>query len=325
MLACLLFPFPADGGWKLETLPDEWHFAGFENSLDISGVAAANGRQCLVGSDESFYVQPGVIQRAKKRIESRRPIALPLKNENGGKLEIDIEGIAYSKANHAYYVVGSHGLGKKKGDFQPERFAVHRLGVDTATGLVKPGDIQRGSLLPWLEKTPRLAPYVKEKLQANGLNIEGLASRGGKLYFGLRSPNIDDHAFVIEIDSDKLFNGTPARELTLHRVKLGRGRGIREIATVHDGFVILAGSAGAEATKKIPHTLYDPKGSEFSLLLWDGKSAVPELLGTLESRRGKAEGLLVLENKPGRVELLVIYDSLPGGLPTALRLTRAEQ
>jgi hypothetical protein len=305
---------------RLEVLPDQWHLAGFENSLDLSGLAAASPTQVLVGSDEMFHVQPGTIDRGRQRIESRRPIALPLVAD-GGKQEIDIEGVAYSPTEQAYFVVGSHGLGKKKGDLQPDRLSVFRLQVDPATGAIEKSGITRGSLLPWLEKTPLLAPHVGKPLQQDGLNIEGLTWSGGKLYFGLRAPNRNGEGLVIELGTRELFSGSP-RELRVHRIEVERGRGVREITAVRDGFIVLTGNAAAEASKKFPVTTAPGPDTRFDLLFWDGRDRHAEKIGTLPENGGKGEALLVLDDTDSHIDLLVVFDGLLGGEPMAVRVHR---
>jgi hypothetical protein len=304
----------------MEVLPDEWHLAGFENSLDLSGIAAANSRQVLVGSDEMFHIQPGTLDRANHRIESRRPIALPLESD-GGKLEVDIEGVAFSPEKQAYYVVGSHGLGKKKGDFQPDRQSIYEVPVDPRTGLVRREGIRRTSLLPWLVKTPLLAPHVKQPLQQNGLNIEGLTWSDGKLFFGLRAPNKDGRGLVIELATGELFGGKPG-PLKVHDLPVAKGRGIREIAAVRGGFVMITGNASAEASKKIPVSTAPGPDTRFDLLFWNGRDPAVEKIGQLPENGGKGEALLVLDDTPTHLDLLVVFDGLLGGEPMSVRLHR---
>ena len=307
------------GSRRMEVLAEEWHLAGFENSLDLSGIATSNGTQVLVGSDESFYIQPGEIDRAKHRIESRRPIALPV--EATKKAEVDIEGVAFSPDDQAYYAVGSHGLGKKKGDFQADRHSICQIPVDPGTGLVRKEGIRRASLLPWLEKTPLLSPYVKKPLQQNGLNIEGLTWSGGKLFFGLRAPNADGRGVIIEIAPGEIFGGKP-RELKVHEIAIPKGRGFREIVALKEGFILLTGNASAEASKKIPVTMAAGPDTRFDLLYWPGGGAQAEKIGTLPDNGGKAEALLVLEETAGHADVLVIFDGLQGGEPVAVRIRR---
>jgi hypothetical protein len=309
------------GPLRLEVLSQEWQLAGFENSLDLSGIAAANKTQCLVGSDEMFYIQPGVIDVAKQRIESKRPIGLPVKSK-GKKQEVDIEGVAYSPDDHAYYVVGSHGLGKKKGDFQPDRHSIYQVPVDPATGQVRKDGIRRASLLPWLEKTPEVTPYLKKPLQENGFNIEGLTWSGGKLWFGLRAPNQDGRGLVLELAPGQIFDGGKPAAMPVHEIAIAKGRGIREIAAVRDGFIVLTGNASSEASKKIPVSAAPGPDTRFELLHWNGRDAKAANLGRLPENGGKGEALLVLDDRETHVDLLVIFDGLPGGEPMSVRIRR---
>jgi hypothetical protein len=320
ILIGLLTFHPLHAEWRMEILPDEWQIAGFENSLDLSGIAAANATQCLVGSDESYYVQPGVIDPAKRRIESLRPIALEVSSEPR-KAEVDIEGVAYCPWEKAYYVVGSHGVGKKKGNFDPDRHSIYRMRVDPEKGTVVKDGIQRTSLLPWLEKTPVLAGHVKAPLQQNGLNIEGLTVSGDRLFLGLRAPNKDGRGLVLEADPADLFQGEP-RSLKVHEIAIEDGRGIREIVAVSGGFILVTGNASAEPTKKIPQTLAKGPDNRFEILFWDGINAAPATIGTLPENGGKGEGLLVLSDTGKWIDLLVVFDGLPGGEPLALRIHR---
>jgi hypothetical protein len=316
-----VLPFSqASAEWRMETVSRDWHFAGFENALDLSGIAAANATQCLVGSDESFYIQPGVIDFTKKRIESRRPIPLQV-TEKPKKAEVDIEGIAFHPGDQAYYVVGSHGVGKKKADFQPDRHTLHQVSVDPKTGRIHGDGIRQTSLLPWLEKTPELAGYVKKPLQQNGLNIEGLTVSNGHLFFGLRAPNKDGRALIIEAAPDDLFHGKPGK-LKVHELAIEPNRGIREIAAIKGGFIIVTGNASAEASKKIPNTLASGPDTRFEILFWDGAKDTASRIAELPGNDGKAEGLLVLADTESHVDLLVIFDGLPGGEPLNLRLHR---
>ena len=315
--ACPAGPEP----FRMEVLPSEWQLAGFENSLDLSGLASAGGTQVLVGSDESFYIQPGEVDAGRRRIESRRPVALPLqKAAKGKKAEVDIEGVAFSPDERAYYVVGSHGVGKKKGDFQADRHSIYRIPVGT-DGKVMEDKIRRASLLPWLERTPLLQPHVKQPLQQNGLNIEGLTWSRGKLYFGLRAPNKDGRAVVIEASPIEIFSGKP-KQLELHEIVVPRGRGIREIAAVRDGFLILTGNASAEASRKIPISQAPGPDNHFKLLHWSGGGASATKLGTLLPNGGKAEALLVMKDEAAHADVLVIFDGLPGGGPLEVRIHR---
>ena len=316
----LLVSQPLRAEWRMEILPDEWQLAGFENSLDLSGIATATATQCLVGSDESFYIQPGVIDAAKRRIESRRPIALDV-TASPKKAEVDIEGVAYCPREKSYFVAGSHGVGKKKGEFEPDRHSVYQVPVDPGTGLVRKDGIRRTSLLPWLEKTPLLAAHVRKPLQQNGLNIEGLTVSGDRLFFGLRAPNKDGRGLVMEVDPAVLFQER-AEPLKVHEIAIEEGRGIRDIVSINGGFILVTGNASAEPSKKIPQSEAKGPDKRFEILFWDGAGSATARIGTLPENGGKGEGLLVLEDAASHIDLLVIFDGLPGGAPLTLRIHR---
>ena len=309
----------SDKQWQMDIAPHTWNISGFENDLDLSGIATSNGTHILVASDESFYIQPGKISSSDSRINPDPPI--PLTDINREDTELDLEGVAFSASENTYYTTGSHGLAKKKGDFQSDRYSVFRLAADPKTGATIPTTIERTSLLPWLKKTPLLKPHLDLALQKNGLNIEGLAVVDRTLFFGLRAPNKNGEGFVIEISADSLFEQKP-RALKLHRLALASGRGIREITAVDDGFLIITGSASAKASKTIPVSHTRNPAHRFDLLHWDGTSRTPTRIGTLPDTGGKAEALLVLRDNPEFLSLLVIHDSLPGGGPIAINLTR---
>jgi len=308
--------------WQMKVVGETWHLAAFEESLDLSGIASADMRHCLVGSDESFYIQPGLIDSGKNRIESRRPIPLIPTTQADKNTEVDIEGVTWSPRDSSYYVTGSHGLGKKKADFQPARNTLYRIPFNTAKSEINPASIRSASLLPLLEKFPETASFVRRPLQQNGLNIEGLTTSNGRLYFGLRAPNIDGRGFIIDVDPAAVFDDKNDKP-HVHSVDLGTGRGIREIAAIHDGFLIITGNASAEASKKFPETQAPGPDDRFEALHWnpaDGSRTTR--LGELPRNGGKAEGILLLEQTTHTIELLVIFDSLPGGAPLTLRLTR---
>jgi hypothetical protein len=187
---------------------------------------------------------------------------------------------------------------------------------------VRKDKIRRTSLLPWLEKTPVLEDHVKQPLQQNGLNIEGLTYAKGKLFFGLRAPNKDGRGFVVELGPTELFAGKPGK-LEVHDLSIPRGRGIREIAAVKDGFILLSGNASAEASKKIPVTMAPGPDDRFEVYFWNGSDSSDCVkLGSLPRNGGKAEALLVLEDTADHVDMLVVFDGLPGGEPMAVRFLR---
>jgi hypothetical protein len=321
LLACLPHITLAEAPWRMKLTDEPWKLTGFANDLDLSGIASADGRHCLVGSDESFSIQPGRIDPATRHIEALPAVPLLPPHLLTAKTEVDIEGVAWSAADSCYYVTGSHGLGKKKGEVQESRSRVFRIPFDAATGTIQPAAIRFATLRGVLEGFPETKPFLLKPLQQNGLNIEGLTVSGNRLYFGLRAPNVENLGYVVEVDPASLFDGEGAAP-RLHPVELGPQRGIREIATLAKGFLILTGNASAETSKQFPETLAPGPDKHFELLYWNpADDPQTSHIGSIPAAgKGKAEALLIQNESPERIDLLVLFDSLPGGGPLALRL-----
>ena len=102
-------------------------------------------------------------------------------------------------------------------------------------------------------------------------------------------------------------------DYSLRFVRLG-GRGIRGMASVSTGFVLLAGP------------MADGPGS-YQIYHWDGKDTVPgsdrahaemgrvDLLGEVaHPEDGKAEGIVVLDESASGYELLLVFDGVERGI-----------
>lgn len=307
--------------WKLTPAPQSWSAEGFAEALDLSGIAAVGNGHCLVASDELAAVQVGRIDRRRGRLAAGVMVSLA-GSPTGKPPEIDIEGVAATPDGKKYYVTGSHGVGKKKGDVQPTRFAVYELPVDPKTGEIRRSGIRQASLQSWFERSAEFGSHLYRPLQLNGVNIEGLAYAKGRLYFGLRGPNLDGHGFVIETEAKALFGGEPV-DGRLHKLPLGEGRGVRDLVACRDGFLMLVGNASAEPTKKFPVSQAREPDARFQLAWWaPGESPALVWLGELPHGMGKAEALLVLEDTPDAIEVLILHDGAPDGGPVAYRLSR---
>jgi len=73
----------------------------------------------------------------------------------------------------------------------------------------------------------------------HALNIEGLAAKNGTLYFGFREPAKDKNAYVVSVSARQLFSGVGNLEVT--KLKVGGGRGIRDLLSIPEGFLPLIG------------------------------------------------------------------------------------
>jgi hypothetical protein len=318
--------FGADGGKPWTRIEEMGRYSWQGDVLDpknLSGLAFISDRFGLIGADEMRAVQIVEISRPDKMLRVRDTITLARSGS-----EIDIEAIAAE--GDSYYITGSHGASKKKGEQQDNRYSIFRLRVDPATGMPRgwkaggsrpPTGLQRSSLADVIRADPVLGAHFEQPLQQKGVNIEGLAVRNGQLFVGFRNPNLGGYAFVMEIRADDVFGGAARPAYTLHKVRLGEGLGIREIVAARSGFLIIAGNAGSEPSKKYGAAEDYDKDRDFSLYRWDGKSTDADRIGALPRVEGKAEAMAILEETADSVTVLILFDGPQGGRPTVYRIS----
>jgi hypothetical protein len=220
---------------------------------DLSGMVLFSATHGLIGADEGAAVQVFELRRARRELHVVDTILLA----NDGQ-ELDIEAIA---ADQAYcYVIGSHGASKVKGELQASRHGLFRISmedlrsrystspVDSARRVTgnRAVRIERSSLATLLQNDPILGPHFHRPLQQQGVNIEGLAARHGRLVAGLRGPNLGGTAFAIQVNADDLFAEPSDVSYRLHRLAVGRGYGIREAVVAQDRVLLILGNSGSE-------------------------------------------------------------------------------
>jgi hypothetical protein len=290
---------------------------------NLSGLAFISDRFGLIGADEVRDVQAVEVSRQDKTLRVLETISLVRFGS-----EIDTEAIAAE--GDCYYIVGSHGASKKKGERQDNRYSIFRLKVDPATGRPSgfkvgnarlPAGLQTASLAGVIRADPVLGEHFGQPLQQKGINIEGLAARNGQLFVGFRNPNLGGYAFVMEIRADDVFGGGSRPPYTLHKLRLGEGLGIREIVAGKSCFLILAGNAGSEPSKKYGETEDYEKDRDFLLFSWEGKGTEVHKIGALPKTAGKAEAMAILEETNDSVTVLILYDGPNRGRPTVYRIS----
>ena len=306
-------PAARDGGqWTRVESAGRYSFRGeVLEDEDLSGLAFISGRFGLIGADEARAVQ--VVERSQEAKTLRVVKTIPLLRSGD---EIDIEAIAAE--GQYYYVVGSHGVSKKQGKHQGNRYRIFRLKANPTTGL--PADVEVATLADILRADKVLGEYFEVPLQQKGVNIEGLAAREGRLFVGFRNPNLDDHALVMEIGAEDVFGRRQRQAYRLHRLPLGPGLGIREIVTGKSGFLIIAGNAGSEPSETYTDSEDYEEDRDFVLFRWDGKGPDAHRIGPLPDVRGKAEAMAILEETDDHITVLVLFDGPKGGRPTAYRI-----
>ncbi|MEP9352447.1 DUF3616 domain-containing protein [Xanthobacter sp. KR7-65] len=281
----------------------------------LSGMACAtpagqSERICLLAGDENDLLWSVTLGPDKIRLLERIHLS-----GSDAQTEIDLEAVAFDPkaGGGSYYVTGSHGAARNKGTYQATRYEVFRIPADPTTG--KPTGLSRtGALAKVIFAIPELAQVACGPnmscvpLNAGGLTIEGLAAREGMLYFGLRNIAKDGRATILKVPADALFAGpTPNGEMLSVRLD---GNGVRDLAAVPGGFLILAGLPGDD----------DDLPQRRSVIhFWDGQGETTKPLAQIISTgAAKPESLLVLADSSagGPYRVLVISDGEDEGLPT---------
>jgi len=301
------------GQWSRVERVNHYSFVGSVlEDTDLSGIACLADGKCLVGADEGRAVQLVELSRTARTLKAVRTIPLL----PSGK-EIDIEAIAAE--GDTYYIVGSHGISKKQGEQQVNRFRIFRVKLDLATGV--PAGVNAAALSGILRGDPVLGDYFETPLQQHGVNIEGLAVRHGRLFVGFRNPNLGGSPIVMENAATDDIEARPTRpSYVLHKLRLGEGFGIREIVATENGFLIIAGNAGSEPSEKFTESEDYDEDREFSLAFWDGKGSDVHRIGVIPNTPGKAEAMTILEQSPSEITVLILFDGPKGGQPTVYRI-----
>lgn len=286
-----------------------------EARQNISGAACAPTQppfqSCLAVNDQKKYAQ--FFSVAGNKIVPGAVIRLLGDN---AATDPDAEGAAYHDGY--FYVTGSHGVGRKNGK-ENSSFAVFRFKVNARTGKpafevtdsrVVSAIEKSGALRAAIRRAETIGPYAEKPLDANGVNIEGIAVDGGRLYVGFRGPSVEGRAFILSAAVEGLF-GVKDMAPKVHALALGPATGIRDLARVDGGLLVLAGPVNEQQAAPAVYRWNAASGSLKKLA---------ELSGTPPG--AKAETLLVLEQQPQRTRVLVMYDGPANGQPTEYLLPR---
>ncbi len=292
----------------------------------VSGIACSlNAQQqqvCLLAFDEGVHARWATLKDAAMVAE---PAPLVLRDDTG---ELDAEGAATD--GRYFYVTGSHSAKRKTGESNPHSRHVIRFQRDPATGRALrsadgglAGYADTGRLWTVMQAQPALKAFAKENAalgEEAGVNIEGVAVRDGRLYFGLRSMGA-----VLAVDAEALFTPAAAVQATVTPLVLGTGRGIRDMQAVDKGFLLLTGPNDAEAHQ----------GVGWTVAWWDGQASTtpvtPKVLASLDlgkvklgdcDKETKPEALTVLKETPGSYEVLVLSDGMCEGGPLAFTVPK---
>ena len=284
--------------------------------MNLSGAACVptmpKFTSCLIANDEKKYAQ--FFSISDSTLTPQQLIRL----SNADK-DPDSEGVAYDAG--FFYVTGSHGRSRKKDTDNDSSYAVFRFAVDPATGIpkFKPSEkdvvgVESSSRIrEVIETDDHIKAFFNKPLAAGGINIEGIAVKNGQMHLGLRGPSQKGNAFVVSVDADPLFTEKGGLKPKVTPLALGENTGIRDLAAVNAGILILAGPTREEV---VPYTVW----------LWDGAGTTAKPLGTLDlsgvDKGAKAEILLPLEEDGSNIRVLVMFDGLENGGAMSFKIPR---
>jgi hypothetical protein len=316
---------PVQTQWKVDP--------PFEDDKDhprqeLSGAACTTRKppftSCLIVNDETKYAQ--FFSITDTTIKPDKVMRLRAKDAAG---DPDGEGAAYDDG--FFYITGSHGRARKNPNKSSvPSYVVFRIAVDKATG--RPKTISKDEVVG-VEETTRvhdaihdskdLLPYFNAPLDPKGANIEGIAVKNGRIYLGFRGPSVDDgDAFILSVDADHVFiekKKDADLDAKTHRVKLGPKTGIRDMAAVDGGILILSGPVIDQPV--VDQTVIP------SVFFWNEQTGDLRRLAQLQIpddlKEFKAETLLILrDEKDQPYRALVMFDGIDDGKPTEYHIPR---
>ena len=233
-----------------------------KKSTDISGIACATDagfpRTCMVIDDNLAAAQLVIVTDGE--LVAGSPVPLIADSDKGEALDLDGEGVAF--ADGSFYVLGSHGRPRRTKDkldsdelaavtartlssSQIVRVTLDPKAVDAEGRLTgEPTVVSSRKLRDLLRADPLIGPFVDRNLEENGLTIEGIAVRKGRVYVGLRGPSLGaGDGVIVSVAEAFLFGDAPAT-LERHLLPLGPGQGIRDLAVSGGDLLVLSGPTG---------------------------------------------------------------------------------
>lgn len=244
---------------------------------DISAAAFSDDGSLWVGSDEMVGVEKLSVVDKHSYGNHKRFLLEDYVDLFNTDDEIDIEGMDF--ADGYLWLTGSHSTKRKKpkkDDLETNlermatittdlnRFILARIPVVNGA-LIKSYSPQedctlraacfqttesRNILYEALAEDKHLKPFIESSIPSkdNGLDIEGLAAKNGRLFLGLRGPVLRGWAIVLEIEPVETESGVlDFKEIGDDGSKYIKyfldldGLGVRELCWQDDDLIVLAG------------------------------------------------------------------------------------
>lgn len=281
-------------------------------------------------------------------------------NDNG--VELDLEGLAIDGQDGgpwSLWLVGSHSTTRRKPepdtmsrkealkrlakvDRPGHRFLLARVPLaqasdgtfdiparsdieDAAGPQLLDFDPDESALVDMLADDPHLGPFMDLPSKENGLDIEGLAVRGERIFLGCRGPVLRGYAVIIELALEDDDGTLKARKLEKKRryrkyfLPLG-GLGTRSLLLDGEDMLILAGPTMAVG---MPALVYRWKGATRHHKSAVIDEAELELLGELPANLedDRPEAIEHWRDPNGGNALLVVHDTPAPGRVDKVRRT----
>jgi Protein of unknown function (DUF3616) len=305
-----------------------------EVATNISGLACmptnAAPSTCLVIDDQGRFAQIAIVGNGRLaagarlaligKKPSRATVGHPPAESgcSGGERKFrDLDGEAVAYAAPFFYVVGSHGCSRHSNKFRSSSFILARIpdarvANSSVAATSDPSNVETSyRLSEALAAVPAIRPYFTQDLtSANGINVEGLAVAGGRLFVGLRAPSLDGKAFIVAISTVRLFAEKASideGDVRAIPVPIGDGRGIRDLARLNDRQLLILSGPAQDAPGPFEIHVFDITAETSTLLC---------TLGELPDPKGaKAEAISVMSQHGKTVDILVMFDGMPSGGP----------
>lgn len=266
--------------------------AGEDAEADIEGLDVADGYLWMVGSHSLKRRNP---KPEKSFVENRRLLGTVKKDGNRfllARIPLWVRGADQVLKKDSEQ--GARIAGKLKG---------HKKGNELAAALAKDKDF---------------ASFVAIPGKDNGLDIEGIAVTGGRVFVGLRGPVLRGWATLLELavrenpgDPSTLRLkkiGASGRPYRKHFLKLG-GLGVRDLCVDGDDLLILSGpTMDLDGPVAVFRWRGGGKPQEESFVFGNLLEHVIDV--PFGSGNDHAEGMTLLPaDKKGRRSVLVLYDA----------------
>ncbi|MEO0348916.1 MAG: DUF3616 domain-containing protein [Cyanobacteria bacterium P01_A01_bin.15] len=311
---------------------------------DLSAAAMTPDGSLWVGSDECIAVER--LQQVESCVYGNHQAFqigdfVELFDE---KSEVDIEALSYSAGY--LWVIGSHSSKRKNAKGKSTQKDMQRLAtikhdinryllarIPVINGkLVKSCQLSDGTqlsaaalqktqenniLMQALKDDEHIGPFLNIELPSkdNGLDIEGMAVAGQKVFLGLRGPVLRGWAIILELELEADEPGI----LTLKKLEADKlyrkhflnldGLGVRDLYLHNEDLLILAGPtmtlSGEQQIFRLKDVLHHNDDC-----IWHGESDGLEALFDIPLTMGSdfAEGMTLFPCLGYKDSLLVVYD-----------------